>query len=80
MPKAHDRIIERLPAERLRVGEFVVDVATREIAHADANFPQRPFEADKAWREQVHRILVGVLSLLTFALAAWAACRSLSVL
>ena len=43
-----------------------------EIAHADAMFPQRPFEADKAWREQAHRILVGVLSLLTFALAAWA--------
>jgi cytochrome c oxidase assembly protein subunit 15 len=43
-----------------------------EIAHADAAFPQRPFEADKAWREQVHRMLVGVLSLLTFALAGWA--------
>ncbi len=43
-----------------------------EIAHADAMFPQRPFEADKAWREQAHRILVGVLSLLTFALAGWA--------
>lgn len=43
MPKAHDRIIERLPAERLRVGEFVVDAATREIAHADAESgpPQR---------------------------------------
>ncbi len=36
MPRAHDRIIEQLPAERLRVGDFVVDVATREIARADA--------------------------------------------
>ena len=40
MPRAHDRIIEQLPAQRLRVGDFVVDVATREIARADAP-PQR---------------------------------------
>jgi len=53
-------------------GKLTWPVHAHEIAHADANFPQRPFEADKAWREQVHRILVGVLSLLTFALAAWA--------
>lgn len=53
-------------------GKLTWPVHAHEIAHADANFPQRPFEADKAWREQVHRILVGVLSLLTFALAGWA--------
>lgn len=34
MPRTHDRIIEQLPAQRLRVGDFVVDAATREIAHA----------------------------------------------
>jgi cytochrome c oxidase assembly protein subunit 15 len=43
-----------------------------EVASANAAFPDRPVEAGKAWREQVHRILVGGLSLLTFALAAWA--------
>jgi cytochrome c oxidase assembly protein subunit 15 len=45
---------------------------THEVASASAAFPDRPFEAGKAWREQVHRILVGGLSLLTFALAGWA--------
>lgn len=53
-------------------GKLTWPTQAHEIAHADAAFPQRPFEADKAWREQVHRILVGVLSLLTFALAGWA--------
>jgi cytochrome c oxidase assembly protein subunit 15 len=53
-------------------GKLSWPTQAHEIAHADAAFPERPFEADKAWREQVHRMLVGVLSLLTFALAAWA--------
>ena len=53
-------------------GKLAWPTQVHEIAHADAAFPQRPFEADKAWREQMHRMLVGVLSLLTFALAAWA--------
>ena len=53
-------------------GQLTWPTHAHEIAHADAAFPQRPFEADKAWREQAHRILVGVLSLLTFALAGWA--------
>ncbi len=53
-------------------GQLTWPTHAHEIARADATFPQRPFEADKAWREQAHRILVGVLSLLTFALAGWA--------
>lgn len=53
-------------------GQLTWPQHAHEIAHADAAFPQRPFEADKAWREQAHRILVGVLSLFTFALAGWA--------
>jgi cytochrome c oxidase assembly protein subunit 15 len=43
-----------------------------EVASANAAYPDRPVESGKAWREQVHRILVGCLSLFTFALAAWA--------
>ena len=43
-----------------------------EVASANSAFPDRPVESGKAWREQVHRILVGGLSLLTFALAGWA--------
>jgi heme a synthase len=43
-----------------------------QVANANAAFPERPVETDKAWREQAHRILVGGLCLLTFALAGWA--------
>jgi cytochrome c oxidase assembly protein subunit 15 len=46
-----------------------------DIAAANAAFPDRPVESDKAWREQVHRILVGGLMLTTFALAGWAFVR-----
>lgn len=40
-----------------------------EVAGADAAFPDRPFEAHKAWREQVHRMLAGGLGVLVLALA-----------
>ena len=53
-------------------GKLTWPTQTHEIARADLAFPDRPVETAKAWREQVHRILVGVLSLLTFALAALA--------
>lgn len=44
-----------------------------EVARADAAFPDRPYEAHKAWREQVHRMIAGTLGLLVFALALLAA-------
>ncbi len=47
----------------------------QEIAHANAAFPERPFETHKAWREQVHRMLAGTLGVLVFALALAAAWR-----
>ena len=53
-------------------GEITWPVHAHDIAAANAAFPDRPVESDKAWREQVHRILVGGLGLFTFALAAWA--------
>lgn len=40
-----------------------------QVALADAAFPQRPFEAHKAWREQVHRMIAGTLGVLVLALA-----------
>ena len=40
-----------------------------EIASANEAFPERAVEVDKAWREQVHRILAGALIVATFALA-----------
>lgn len=49
------------------------------VVHADAEFPNRPFEANKAWREQVHRMLAGTLGMLVLAMAllvAWRDCRT----
>jgi heme a synthase len=53
-------------------GKLTWPTQAHEVASANVAFPDRPVESGKAWREQVHRILVGGLSLLTFALAGWA--------
>lgn len=45
------------------------------VARADAAFPDRPYEATKAWREQVHRFLAGTLGVLVLVLALLAAWR-----
>jgi heme a synthase len=56
-------------------GKLTWPTQAHEVASANVAFPDRPVESGKAWREQVHRILVGGLSLLTFALAGWACWR-----
>ena len=50
------------------------------VAHADAAFPDRPYEAHKAWREQVHRFLAGTLGVLVLLLALIASWRRRSTL
>ena len=50
-------------------GQLTWPDATQEIASANQAFPDRPFEASKAWREMVHRYLAGILMLLVFAIA-----------
>jgi len=45
------------------------------VAAANAAFPDRPYEAAKAWREQVHRMLAGTLGVLVVLLALLAARR-----
>jgi len=45
------------------------------VANADAAFPDRPYEAHKAWREQVHRFFAGGLGVMVLALALIAAWR-----
>ncbi|QRP63656.1 COX15/CtaA family protein [Rhodanobacter sp. FDAARGOS 1247] len=45
------------------------------VAHADASFPDRPYEAHKAWREQVHRFLAGTLGVMVLLLALLASWR-----
>jgi cytochrome c oxidase assembly protein subunit 15 len=56
-------------------GKLTWPTQTHDVATANAAFPDRPVETDKAWREQVHRILVGGLGALTLALAVWAFMR-----
>ncbi len=53
-------------------GKITWPVHASEIASANAAFPDRAVDTTRAWREQVHRILVGGLGFLTFALAGWA--------
>jgi len=45
------------------------------VAKADAAFPDRPYEAHKAWREQGHRFLAGTLGVMVLALALLATWR-----
>ena len=56
-------------------GEATWPQHAQAVARADAAFPQRPYEAHKAWREQVHRMLAGTLGVLVLALALLAAAR-----
>ena len=54
-------------------GQITWPDAPQEIAEANAAFPERPVEVGKAWREQVHRMLAGVLGILILAAALMAA-------
>ena len=45
-------------------GQLTWPDAATEISDANAAFPDRPVETDKAWREMVHRYLAGSLILL----------------
>lgn len=46
-----------------------------EVSQAEQAFPQRPVEAEKAWKEMVHRYLAGTLGIL-IVLLAWFAHRT----
>jgi cytochrome c oxidase assembly protein subunit 15 len=50
------------------------------VLAANAAFPDRPYEATKAWREQVHRMLAGTLGVLVVLLALLAARRDRTVM
>lgn len=50
-------------------GQLTVPEQAHEVARAQAQYPQRPVEAPKAWKEMIHRYLVGGLSTLIVVLA-----------
>lgn len=54
-------------------GYLGVPTKDHQVAQANAVFPERPLETDKAWKEMVHRYLAGILGLLILGLAllAW---------
>ena len=49
-----------------------VPESTQEILQANQAFPERAVEADKAWKEMIHRYLAGVLGILIVFMAAMA--------
>jgi fused signal recognition particle receptor len=49
-------------------GEMVVPDDVESIDRANEAFPERPLEAEKAWKEMVHRYLAGTLGLAIFLL------------
>jgi cytochrome c oxidase assembly protein subunit 15 len=51
-------------------GHLTVGQALENAAHANAAFPDRPLEADKAIKEMLHRYLASALGLLIIAIAA----------
>lgn len=40
-----------------------------DVAQANLQFPDRPFDTSRAWREQVHRMLAGTLGVLVLVIA-----------
>lgn len=51
-------------------GHFDVPKTETQIARANENWPDRPVESAKAWKEMIHRYFAGALGLLIFAIAA----------
>ncbi|AXQ27687.1 heme A synthase [Solimonas sp. K1W22B-7] len=50
-------------------GHLGVPQEAHDVARAEQNFPQRPVEAHKAWKEMIHRYFASTLGLLIVALA-----------
>jgi cytochrome c oxidase assembly protein subunit 15 len=54
-------------------GQLTWPVESQEVLDANQQFPERPVESDKAWKEMVHRYLAGALVLLVVVInfLAW---------
>jgi len=53
-------------------GRLVVPEQAHDVARANAEFPERPLDAPRAWKEMVHRYLAALLGLLIAAIGALA--------
>ncbi|MBC9252929.1 cytochrome B [Pseudomonas alcaligenes] len=53
-------------------GFISVPQSEAQLAHAEANFPHAPVEAQKGWNEMIHRYFAGSLGLLILTLAVQA--------
>ena len=56
-------------------GQLTVPETEADVAVANMDFPDRPVEAGKAWREMFHRYIASLLGLLITILAVWAVWR-----
>lgn len=52
-------------------GHIGVPEASHEVERAEQNFPQRPVETEKAWKEMIHRYLASTLGFLILVMAVW---------
>jgi cytochrome c oxidase assembly protein subunit 15 len=52
-------------------GHLTVPTKAGDVQAANAAYPERAVEADKAWLEMVHRYFAGTLGLCIFAITAW---------
>lgn len=52
---------------------LLVPTTEQQVDQANQLYPERPLEADKAWKEMIHRYLAGILGflILGLAIAAW---------
>ena len=50
-------------------GHVTIPQHVDDVARAEARFPERPVEADKAWKEMIHRYLASALGLLIVIMA-----------
>jgi len=53
-------------------GNLIVDETPHGLDHALENYPERPLEASKAWKEMIHRYFASVLGLVIIGLTAFA--------
>ncbi len=52
-------------------GKITVPSDAQAVHQSNLHFPERAFEADKAWIEMIHRYFAGSLGLLIFVVVAW---------